>query len=133
MNARSLRKLLPAVALLAACGDVSSVVMEQATPSSSERGTFALDIVIDEGALRRGTNDFTVHAFNHAGQAASVVGVSARMPGHAHGFAPPRIDCADGACRVSDLLLTMPGRWEITLRLSGLGEIDDATLVATLR
>ena len=39
----------------------------------------------------------------------------------------------DGACRVSDLLLTMPGRWEITLQLSRPGERDQALLSPVLR
>ena len=68
-----------------------------------------------------------------ASHAGAVVGVSARMPGHTHDTTPPRIDCADGVCRVSDLLLTMPGRWEITLQLVVPGEQDEVLLAPVLR
>lgn len=131
MNARPIITALGLAALLVGCGDPATAD-EEALPTSSERGTFALDIVSEDGPFRRGTNAFVVHATDHAGHAASVVSVTARMPGHDHGITPPRIDCADGACRVSDLLLTMPGRWQITLQLSGVGEQDDVLLAPLL-
>ncbi len=123
---------LTLVAALAGCGDPGALP-DDALPTASERGTFALDIAHDDGMFRRGSNSFVVRATDASGSPASVVGVTARMPGHDHGFDPPRIDCADGACRVSDLLLTMPGRWEITLQLSRPGERDQALLSPVLR
>jgi hypothetical protein len=122
-----------AAAALAGCGDVGALADEGALPAASERGTFALVIAHDDGAFRRGANSFVVRATDGAGRPASVVGVTARMPGHDHGLTPPRIDCADGACRVSDLVLAMPGRWEITLSLALPGERDDALLAPVLR
>lgn len=129
-NARSLVAIL--VAALAGCGDPGAFT-DEVLPTSSERGTFALEIAHDEGAFRRGSNSFVVRATDASGEPAAVVGVTARMPGHDHGFEPPRIDCAEGSCRVSDLLLTMPGRWEITLQLSRPGQRDDALLSPVLR
>lgn len=123
---------LTLAAALAGCGD-PAVITDDALPAQSERGSFSLDIAHDDGAFRRGANSFAVRATDAAGNAASVVGVTARMPGHAHGFTPPRIDCADGVCRVSDLLLTMPGRWEITLQLVVPGTRDEALLSPVLR
>lgn len=124
---------LPIVAALAGCGDPGVAADDEALPSLSERGTFALDIDHDDGAFRRGSNSFAVRATDGEGQAGAVVGVTARMPGHAHGTTPPRIDCADGVCRVSDLVLSMPGRWEITLQLAVPGERDEALLAPVLR
>lgn len=120
-------------AALAGCGDPGAAPDGEALPAQSERGTFALDIAHDDGAFRRGSNSFTVRATDGSGHAGSVVGVSARMPGHPHETTPPRIDCADGVCRVSDLVLAMPGRWEITLDLSVPGEQDEALLSPVLR
>ena len=120
------------VAAFIGCGDPGALP-DDAIPTASDRGTFALDIVHDDGMFRRGSNSFVVRATDSRGSPASVVGVTARMPGHDHGFDPPRIDCAHGACRVSDLLLTMPGRWEITLQLSRPGERDQALLSPVLR
>ena len=120
------------VAALTGCGDPGALA-DDALPTASDRGTFALDIVHDDGMFRRGSNSFVVRATDASGSPAFVVGVTARMPGHDHGFDPPRIDCADGACRVSDLLLTMPGRWDITLQLSRPGERDQALLSPVLR
>ncbi len=124
---------LPLIAALTGCGDPGVTVEDDALPSLSERGTFALDIDHDDGAFRRGSNSFAVRATDGAGHAGAVVGVSARMPGHTHDTTPPRIDCADGVCRVSDLLLTMPGRWEITLQLVVPGEQDEVLLAPVLR
>ena len=120
------------VAALAGCGDPAATD-DGALPVVSERGTFALAIAPDDGAFRRGANAFVVRATDAAGQAGAVVGVSARMPGHAHAAEPPRIDCADGVCRVSDLVLAMPGRWEITLQLAVPGARDEALLLPVLR
>lgn len=133
MTPPAARYLVPTlVAALAGCGDPGAWT-DDALPTASERGTFALDIAHDEGMFRRGSNSFVVRATDASGGSASVVGVTARMPGHDHGFDPPRIDCVDGACRVSDLLLTMPGRWEITLQLSRPGERDEVRLSPVLR
>jgi hypothetical protein len=126
-------KSLALAALLVGCGDPGSEPADESLPTSSERGTFALDIVHEDGTFRRGANSFVVHAADHAGHPASVTRVTAQMPGHDHGITPPRIDCAGGACRVSDLLLTMPGRWQITLQFSGDGAQDDALLAPVLR
>jgi hypothetical protein len=123
---------LTLAAALAGCGDPLEIT-DDTLPAQSERGSFSLDIAHDDGAFRRGANSFEVRATDAAGHAASVVGVTARMPGHAHGFTPPRIDCADGVCRVSDLVLTMPGRWEITLQLVVPGTRDEALLSPVLR
>lgn len=124
---------LPMIAALTGCGDPGAAADEGALPSLSERGTFALDIDHDDGAFRRGSNSFAVRATDGEGQAGAVVGVTARMPGHAHATTPPRIDCADGVCRVSDLVLSMPGRWEITLQLAVPGEQDEVLLAPVLR
>lgn len=123
---------LTLAAALAGCGDPTEIT-DDALPSQSERGSFSLDIAHDDGAFRRGANSFAVRATDAAGHAAAVVGVTARMPGHAHGATPPRIDCADGVCRVSDLVLAMPGRWEITLQLVVPGTRDEALLSPVLR
>ena len=133
MTVRDPLKMLALVALLVGCGDPGAEPADEVLPTSSERGTFALDIVHDDGTFRRGANSFIVHATDHAGHAASVIRVTARMPGHDHGITSPRIDCADGASRVSGLLLTMPGQWQITLQFSGGGEQDDALLAPVLR
>lgn len=119
-------------AALVGCGDPGAAD-DGVLPTSSERGTFALDISHDDGMFRRGSNSFAVRATDSLGHPASVVGVTARMPGHDHGSTPPRIDCAEGLCRVSDLVLEMPGRWEITLQLSRPGEADRALLSPVLR
>jgi hypothetical protein len=124
---------LALVAALAGCGDAGPSADADALPAVSERGTFALQIAHDDGSFRRGSNSFAVRATDGAGRAASVVGVSARMPGHDHASTPPRIDCGGGLCRVSDLVLAMPGRWEITLRLALPGEQDDVLVSAVLR
>ena len=124
---------LPLAAALAGCGEPALAPLDDVIPSVSERGTFALDIALDDGAFRRGSNGFEVRATDSAGRAGSVVGVSARMPGHPHGVTPPRIDCAEGRCRVSDLVLPMAGRWEITVQLAVPGERDEAVLSPVLR
>lgn len=123
---------LTLTAALVGCGAPAEAI-DDGLPAVSERGSFALEIAHDDGAFRRGSNSFGVRATDAAGHAASVVGVSARMPGHVHGSTPPRIDCADGQCRVSDLVLSMPGRWEITLQLALPGERDEVVLAPVLR
>ncbi len=133
---RRLRPLpcsLVVLAALAGCGDPSLGAASGGLPTVSERGTFAVSVATEQPDFRRGTNAFDVQATDAAGGPALVTGVVARMPGHDHLATPPRIDCTARSCRVSDLVLAMPGTWEITVVLVSPGAQDDVQLSAELR
>jgi hypothetical protein len=98
-------------------------------PEVTERGTFRLRVTYErEGGLQRGANAFRVQAWDANGVAASLSEVVAEMPSHNHERSVGTIASEGDAFVVRDLWLTMPGRWQITLRFVA-GARTDAALV----
>ena len=110
--------LLRATLLLAACG---APTPDAAAPETTERGTFRIAVTHDTGAtFHRGANGFTVRAWDAQGRPCALTEASAWMPSHSHEHVSAVISAEGSSWRVDDLRLTMPGRWEITLRISQL-------------
>lgn len=103
---------------------------DDAPPSLTERGTFRVELSLDDGDFRRGVNRFHVRAWNAAdGTAASLSEVIAEMPSHDHERTIATITPEGSAFAVDDLRLTMPGRWQINLRVAQ-GARSDVALVS---
>lgn len=127
------RSWILALALLGACGDDGAASGGDLLPDVTERGLFTVQIAPDPGSFRRGLNAMTVRAATAAGDAAALVSVRARMPGHAHEETHGALRAVNGAWRVEALDLSMPGRWEITFRFAQGSAQDDAIAVTQLR
>ena len=98
-------------------------------PEMTERGTFRLQVNYErEGGLQRGANVFRVRAWDASGATATLSEVVAEMPSHNHERSVGTIVVDGDAFVVRDLWLTMPGRWQITLRFVA-GARTDAALV----
>ena len=98
-------------------------------PEMTERGTFRLRVSYErEGGLQRGANAFRVRAWDASGAAVSLAEVVAEMPSHNHERSVGTIALEGDTFAVRDLWLTMPGRWQITLRFVA-GARTDAALV----
>lgn len=115
--------VIAAAWLLGGCfGDPGSTVEdvgEHATSVRSESGRVTADIHSD-GPLSEGSNDILVRVSPASGASIEhieIAAVSAVMPAHAHDADPPEVKWESDAYRIHDLRLTMPGRWEITLKL----------------
>jgi hypothetical protein len=94
----------------------------------SERGQAIVRISLAGHAIVRGENDFEVELISTSpGVAGEIVAASGFMPAHGHGTVPPTIDASNGAFLVQDLVLYMPGRWEITFELRVQGLEDGVT------
>ncbi len=119
-----MRCLLPTLVLLVACGTSAP---EDVPIERTERGTFRVQVDVAGAALRRGRNTFTARAWDDAGRVARLRSVTARMPAHDHTDVAAAVVWDGAAARVDDLTLTMPGRWEITLRFEE-GARDDAAV-----
>lgn len=133
MTRRSLILAL-ALSLLGACGASPTETSQgDFVPDISERGSFHLQVSLDEGSFRRGSNPMTVRALTPEGEPAALLEVRARMPGHAHAEALAEVRAVDGAWRVDGLEMTMPGRWVITFRVAHEGVEDEALAVTSLR
>lgn len=122
------RFLFPMVLAMAACG--GDAASDAVLPTMSERGAFVVEVTPDRGEFLRGRNALTVTARTPEGRAVSLDAVLARMPGHAHAAEAPTFRPAGESWRVEDLVLGMPGRWDITLRFSD-GSVRDDALVVT--
>jgi hypothetical protein len=94
----------------------------------SERGQAIVRISLAGDAIVRGENDFEVELISTSpGVEGELVAASGFMPAHGHGTVPPTIDASNGAFLVEDLVLYMPGRWEITFELRVHGLEDAVT------
>lgn len=103
---------------------------DDATPSLTERGTFRVELTLDGGDFRRGVNSFHVRAWNAAdGTSAALSEVIAEMPSHDHERTVATVTPEGGSFAVDDLRLTMPGRWQINLRVAQ-GTRSDVALVS---
>lgn len=100
-----------------------------AFPDSSDHGEFRVRIEPYDGAFRRGVNDFAVHATDASGTPVTLTSVRARMPLHNHVTDAPAIAPDGSQWVVSNLILWMPGRWEITLRMTRGSVYDDTTIL----
>lgn len=119
-----MRRWLTLPTLLLACGTAAPA---DAPVERTERGTFQVRIDLDGDALRRGRNALTARAWDDAGRVARLRSVTARMPAHNHTDVAAAVAWDGAVARVDDLTLTMPGRWEITLRFEE-GARDDAAV-----
>lgn len=123
---RSTAPLLIAL-LTAACGAPSP---EEVAPSLTERGAFRVEITHDAGDFRRGVNSFHVRAWDASSGASAVLAeVVAEMPSHDHERAVATVTAEGERFAVDDLRLTMPGRWQINLRVAQ-GARSDVALVS---
>ena len=120
---RTLALLLATAAL--GCG---APAPDEAPPSLTERGTFHIQVVHDDGSFRRGSNSFRVRAWDAAGAPATLAEAVAVMPSHDHERSVGTINPDGGDFVVDGLLLTMPGNWRITLRVAQ-GARSDVALV----
>lgn len=103
---------------------------DEAPPSLTERGTFRVEITHDDGEFRRGVNSFHVRAWDaSSGASAALAGVVAEMPSHDHERAVATVTAEGERFAVDDLRLTMPGRWQINLRVAQ-GARSDVALVS---
>lgn len=116
--------LLIAIAALG-CG---APAPDEAPPELTERGTFHLQLVHDDGGFRRGSNSFRFRAWDDTGAPATLAEVVAVMPSHDHARSVGTISAEGSAFVVDDLRLTMPGNWQITLRVAQ-GARSDVALV----
>lgn len=107
-----MRWLLLLPLLLLSCGEASP---EELPTERTERGTFRVKIELEGAMLRRGRNAFTARAWDDTGRIARLRSVIARMPTHDHEAVTATVRWDGAVARVDDLVLTMPGRWEITL------------------
>jgi hypothetical protein len=82
----------------------------------SEMGSYTLSIE-PRTKIRRGANDFVVKTLLPSGT--RIERASSFMPSHGHGGELARLREDDGAIAIEDMLLYMPGRWEVTLDLQG--------------
>lgn len=110
-----------------ACGTAAP---DEAAPELTERGTFRIEITHEAGDFRRGVNRFHVRAWNASnGAAATLAEVVAEMPSHDHARAVATVTSEGEGFTVDDLRLTMPGRWQINLRVAE-GARTDVALVS---
>jgi hypothetical protein len=94
-------------------------VSEHATGVLSDSGRVTAEVQSD-GPIAEGENDLLVRISPASGasiERIEIDAVSALMPAHAHATEPARVTREGDAHRIHDLPLTMPGRWEITLKL----------------
>jgi hypothetical protein len=130
MRPRSPWLVIAAASLLGGCfGDAGPTVVdvgEHAVSVRSESGQVTAEINSD-GPLSEGSNDFLVRISPASGASiggVEITAVSAIMPAHAHAADPPEVKGDGDAYRIHDLRLSMPGHWEITLKLLEEGAPD---------
>jgi hypothetical protein len=80
----------------------------------SERGGVSAQIACEAGRVVRGDNVLLVELSDAD---AVVLDASAAMPAHGHASDSPAIEEDADGYRVEDLLLYMPGRWDVMLDL----------------
>jgi hypothetical protein len=112
-----------APSLLGGCfggaGATTEDVSEHAIGVLSDSGRVTADVESD-GPISEGSNDLLVRISPASGasiERIEIDAVSALMPAHAHATEPARVTRDGDAYRIHALPLTMPGRWEITLKL----------------
>ncbi|MDI1431692.1 FixH family protein [Polyangium sorediatum] len=129
-RARFSRLLLCSLAFswLAACGGEGS----SASPDQESiglRGAMQFKLV-PEAPLVQGENDLRLtlrDAETGAVVEGALIEVTAIMPamGHEATFAPAIEEAGDGAYAVRGLALSMPGRWDVHVRVEHQGTIDE--------
>lgn len=123
----NLRLILPAFVLATACGAAPDASTDG--DLVSEHGDFTLTLTHETGEFRRGTNDFSIVVHDRSGGGATLSLVRAQMLSHPHDPTFGEITPEGDGWRVHDLPLTMPGRWDITLRVTRDGRSDDALVI----
>lgn len=123
----SIVALLP---LLAGClGESAAAPGDVGLPATdllSDSGRVLVDVSAD-GPIALGYNDLLLHAEPAEGEqieSVSVVGAVALMTAHGHDAQPDAIELEGDAFRLRDLVLTMSGRWQITVDLDEDGASD---------
>jgi hypothetical protein len=87
----------------------------------SELGGVSAVIATADGRIVRDENALDVWLSDPA---AGILEVRAFMPAHGHGTVPPDITHDEEAFHIENLMLFMPGRWDVTLELEVSGEAD---------
>ena len=96
-------------------------------------GLVLAELELEHPNVVQGENIFRVSLDPLADEAAAaVVGASAFMPAHGHGTSIPVVTETDGGYRVSELMLFMPGRWEVTFDIEVGGSPDELLFVVNV-
>ena len=128
-----MRRGWPALLLMAGCvappDDDPVTFAEEPVSIRSEDGRAVARVTLEGDVIVRGENDFRVELVpTSAGASAELVGASAFMPAHGHGSGvDPKLESGggEGVFWVRDLVLFMPGRWDVRFDIEVGGAADD--------
>ena len=126
-----MRTAWPALLLATACvappDDEPVTFAEEPVSIRSEDGRAIARVTLEGDAIARGENDFRVELVPTSGGAsAELVAASAFMPAHGHGSGvDPKLESEGGVFWVRDLVLFMPGRWDVRFGIEVGGAADD--------
>ena len=96
---------------------------EEPVSLRSEHGLAVARVTLEGDAIVRGENVFLVELTVLGGGAATLTSASGFMPAHGHGTQAV-VERPGESYRVRDLLLFMPGRWEVSFALDVAGRAD---------
>ncbi len=134
-------RLLPMLALLAACGGPAPVGPAMEFPEeplltqASSGGALKISLRTSPQPPQAGLLDVQYQLTRADGTPATGVGlqVTPFMPAMGHGTAAAQVeDLGGGVFRLQDLRLAMPGSWELRTTFTGAAD-DSAVLVLQLR
>lgn len=126
--------LVLAVALVVAgCGDVDdSEGDHQDGPVVSEQGLYHAHVTADPSTPETGENTLMMHVMTPEGQGVEGLRLSVEpwMPAHGHGSpeVPEVEENGDGMYTVTNLVYSMPGRWEVRIDIDD-GEVSDSIVL----
>lgn len=112
----------PSVAAVLALAATLAGACDEAAPAASEgsRGDFVIESAFEPPGPKLGDNVLSVEVTDLEGEpvTGAVVTVTPFMPAHGHGSPEPPsvVDVGGGRYRADNVVLHMPGTWQLTLR-----------------
>ncbi|MCK6569650.1 FixH family protein [Myxococcota bacterium] len=112
----------PSVAAVLAVAAALAGACDEAAPAASEgsRGDFVIEGAFEPPGPKLGDNVLSVEVTDLEGEpvTGAVVTVTPFMPAHGHGSpeTPAVVDVGGGRYRADNVVLHMPGTWQLTLR-----------------
>jgi hypothetical protein len=104
--------------ILSGCSAEGDVAPLAAGTVRSESGSYTLEVK-PMAVIQRGEN--TLRASSLLPSGTRIDRVSAFMPAHGHGASSADVRTEGSSIVISRLMLTMPGKWQIEIELSGGG------------
>jgi hypothetical protein len=107
--------------------EVLDLYGDEVVELDSSAGLASVRISLNGDRLQRGSNSLNVSVVpREASAPVALVGASALMPAHGHSSGRPVLVPVADHYRIDDLVLYMPGRWDVRLDFEIAGEPDES-------